>query len=42
LTDLVELSEEDWNRRFPSSALRRIKPVMLRRNARANLDNCSV
>lgn len=42
LTDLAEISEEDWNRRFPSSALRRIKPVMLRRNARANLDTCSI
>lgn len=37
LTELAEISDEDWDRRFPASALRRIKPKMLRRNARANL-----
>ena len=36
LTELAEISEQDWNQQFPSSALRRIKPEMLRRNARAN------
>lgn len=36
LTELAEISEEEWNRRFTASALRRIKPEMLRRNARAN------
>lgn len=38
LTELSEISEQQWERRFPASALRRIKPEMLRRNARANLD----
>jgi epoxyqueuosine reductase len=38
LRELAEISEAEWNRRFPVSALRRIKPEMLRRNARANLD----
>ncbi|NEQ41315.1 MAG: tRNA epoxyqueuosine(34) reductase QueG [Okeania sp. SIO3I5] len=38
LTELGEISEEDWNRQFPASALRRIKPKMLQRNARANLE----
>ncbi|HEY9832549.1 MAG TPA: tRNA epoxyqueuosine(34) reductase QueG [Stenomitos sp.] len=37
LTELATLSEDEWNRRFPASALRRIKPEMLRRNAQANL-----
>jgi epoxyqueuosine reductase len=37
LEELAEISDEEWNRRFPASALRRIKPEMLRRNARANL-----
>lgn len=35
LSELENLSEEEWNRRFPASALRRIKPAMWRRNARA-------
>ncbi|RZM76694.1 tRNA epoxyqueuosine(34) reductase QueG [Leptolyngbya iicbica LK] len=35
LAELTNLSEVDWNRRFPASALRRIKPSMWRRNARA-------
>jgi epoxyqueuosine reductase len=37
LTELADLSQEDYERRFPASALRRIKPAMMRRNARANL-----
>lgn len=36
LTQLAEISDAEWNHRFPASALRRIKPEMLRRNARAN------
>ena len=39
LTELADLSEEEWNQRFPASALRRIKPEMFRRNARANYHN---
>ncbi|WP_346289836.1 tRNA epoxyqueuosine(34) reductase QueG [Sphaerothrix gracilis] len=39
LSELATLSEADWNQRFPASALRRIKPAMLRRNARANLSH---
>ncbi|MEO0539751.1 MAG: tRNA epoxyqueuosine(34) reductase QueG [Cyanobacteria bacterium P01_A01_bin.105] len=35
LAELAEMTEADWNRRFPASALRRIKPAMWRRNARA-------
>lgn len=38
LTELAEISDEEWNQRFPASALRRIKPEMLRRNAQANLE----
>jgi epoxyqueuosine reductase len=37
LAELAALSAEEWSRRFPASALRRIKPAMLRRNARAHL-----
>lgn len=37
LTELAEISDDEWNRRFTASALRRIKPEMLRRNAKANL-----
>lgn len=37
LVELAELSEDEWNERFPASALRRIKPMMMRRNARAAL-----
>jgi epoxyqueuosine reductase len=37
LTELADLSLEDWDRRFRASALRRIKLPMLRRNALANL-----
>jgi epoxyqueuosine reductase len=34
LKELATLSDEEWSDRFPASALRRIKPEMLRRNAR--------
>lgn len=37
LAELAALSDEEWERRFTGSALRRIKPAMLRRNARAAL-----
>lgn len=37
LTDLATLSEEEWDKRFTASALRRIKPFMWQRNAQANL-----
>lgn len=33
LRELAEISDDEWNRRFTASALRRIKPEMLRRNA---------
>ena len=39
LTELAELSEEEWDQRFRASALRRIKPQMWRRNAKANLES---
>jgi epoxyqueuosine reductase len=38
LVELAQISDQEWDRQFPASALRRIKPDMLRRNARANLD----
>jgi len=38
LIELAQISDQEWDKRFPASALRRIKPEMLRRNARANLD----
>jgi epoxyqueuosine reductase len=38
LSALAEISESEWDRRFRASALRRIKPNMWRRNARANLE----
>ncbi|MBE9115707.1 tRNA epoxyqueuosine(34) reductase QueG [Lusitaniella coriacea LEGE 07157] len=38
LADLAEISDENWDKTFVASALRRIKPDMLRRNARANLE----
>ena len=37
LSELAEISEQDWQQRLTASALRRIKPPMWRRNARANL-----
>ena len=39
LSELAELTEIEWDRRFRASALRRIKPAMWRRNAHANLNN---
>lgn len=39
LVELAQITDEEWDRRFTASALRRIKPEMLRRNARANLDS---
>jgi epoxyqueuosine reductase len=41
LTELAELSQAEYDRRFPASALRRIRPDMMRRNARANLPDLS-
>ncbi len=41
LTDLAEITEEEWQQRFPASALRRIKPQMLRRNASAAMEYTS-
>jgi epoxyqueuosine reductase len=38
LTELADLSDADYETRFTGSALRRIKPWMLRRNARASLN----
>ncbi len=35
LTELATLTDADYEQRFPASAFRRIKPTMLRRNARA-------
>lgn len=35
LIELAEITESAWDSRFPASALRRIKPAMLRRNAQA-------
>ncbi|WP_317133813.1 tRNA epoxyqueuosine(34) reductase QueG [Leptolyngbya sp. PCC 6406] len=35
LGELATLTQADWERRFPASALRRIKPAQWRRNARA-------
>ncbi|MEB3295554.1 MAG: 4Fe-4S double cluster binding domain-containing protein, partial [Synechococcales bacterium] len=37
LVELAAIDDSEYDRRFPASALRRIKPAMLRRNARANL-----
>jgi len=38
LAELATLTDEEWDRRFTGSALRRIKAPMWRRNAQANLD----
>ncbi|WP_107666217.1 tRNA epoxyqueuosine(34) reductase QueG [Cyanothece sp. BG0011] len=38
LEKLADLTEEKWQQQFPASALRRIKPTMWQRNARANLE----
>jgi epoxyqueuosine reductase len=37
LKEIANLPDEVWQQRFPASALRRIKPTMLRRNARVSL-----
>jgi epoxyqueuosine reductase len=37
LSELAELDETEWADRLPASALRRIRPEMWRRNAKANL-----
>jgi epoxyqueuosine reductase len=37
LEAIAQITDAEWNQRFPASALRRIKPDMLRRNAQANL-----
>jgi epoxyqueuosine reductase len=37
LEELAAINQAEYDRRFVASALRRIKPAMLRRNARANL-----
>jgi epoxyqueuosine reductase len=37
LTELAQLSDAEWDRRFRASALRRIRPDMIRRNAKASL-----
>jgi epoxyqueuosine reductase len=39
LTEIAHLSEEEWQQRFPASALRRIKLKMFQRNAQANLEH---
>ncbi len=38
LAELADIADEEWDRRFRASALRRIKPAMWRRNAQANLE----
>ena len=38
LSELSELTPEDWDQRFRASALRRIRVDMMQRNAQANLD----
>lgn len=37
LVELANIEQEEWEKRFVASALRRIKPEMLRRNAKANI-----
>jgi epoxyqueuosine reductase len=39
LPELANLTDEEWQERFTGSALKRIKPPMFRRNARANVHN---
>jgi epoxyqueuosine reductase len=39
LIELAQITDEEWDKGFTASALRRIKPEMLRRNAHANLDS---
>ncbi|MDJ0507855.1 MAG: tRNA epoxyqueuosine(34) reductase QueG [Crocosphaera sp.] len=38
LEDLASISQETWHQQFRASALRRVKPMMWQRNARANLE----
>ncbi|MEB3218706.1 MAG: tRNA epoxyqueuosine(34) reductase QueG [Nostocales cyanobacterium 94392] len=38
LIELATITNEKWDKQFTASALRRIKPQMLQRNARANLE----
>ncbi|MEL4898546.1 tRNA epoxyqueuosine(34) reductase QueG [Crocosphaera sp. Alani8] len=38
LEELANIDQRQWQQKFPASALRRIKPTMWRRNARANLE----
>ncbi|MDJ0580184.1 tRNA epoxyqueuosine(34) reductase QueG [Crocosphaera sp.] len=38
LEELMNITEEKWQKKFPASALRRIKPRVWRRNAHANLE----
>ncbi|MEA5510852.1 tRNA epoxyqueuosine(34) reductase QueG [Crocosphaera sp. UHCC 0190] len=38
LLELVDISQEEWHQKFTASALRRVKPEMWHRNARANLE----
>jgi epoxyqueuosine reductase len=42
LSELAELSEQEWDQRFRASALRRIRPDMMRRNANASLQNVTL
>lgn len=41
LSELATITEAEWQQRFPASALRRIKPNMLRRNASAAMEYTS-
>ncbi len=41
LAELANITAEEWQQRFPASALRRIKPEMLRRNASAAMEYTS-
>lgn len=38
LVELARITDKEWDKQFRASALRRIKPKMLQRNARANLE----
>ncbi len=39
LTDLAQITQQEWDKRFTGSALRRIKPYMWHRNSKSNLSN---
>jgi epoxyqueuosine reductase len=41
LSELAQISQADWDKRFTASALRRIKPPMWRRNAQAQINHNS-